>query len=330
MGLFKHYRFVDYATQGYTLFVALLILFFHNGTVRGWTWLVAGHTVCLIGVHLLVEWHARRPQQPVLNFLRHFYAVLLYTGLFRETGELNRMFITNYIDPLVIGWDQALFGCQPSMLFMDALPHVWVSELFYISYFSYYVMIGGVGLALFFRDRLQFFHYVSVISFVFYCCYAIYIFIPVVGPRLFMREIEGYALPEAVWNLSPVHDFPAAVQKGPFFHIMAWIYEVFEAPGAALPSSHVAIALSTLYFSFRYLPKIRHIHLVMAVLLCASTVYCRYHYVVDVFAGMLTVGLLLPLANRLYWRFEHKAGAVTSPPGSSVFPSVQEGHDSKP
>jgi len=300
---------VDYATQGYLLFVALLIVCFHNNTVHGWIWLVAAHCVCMGAAHALVEWHARRPEQPVLSFLRHFYPVLLYTGLFRETGELNRMFITGYIDPLVIGWDQALFGCQPSMLFMDALPFVWLSEVFYVSYFSYYVMIGGVGLALFIRNRLQFFHYVSVISFVFYCCYAIYIFIPVVGPRLFMREIEGYALPEEVWSLSPVHDFPAAVQNGPFFHIMAWIYEVFEAPGAAMPSSHVAIALSTLFFSFRYLPKIRHIHLVMAMLLCASTVYCRYHYVVDVFAGMLTTAVFLPLANHLYWRFEHKARA---------------------
>jgi membrane-associated phospholipid phosphatase len=307
MGLFKHYRFVDYATQGYLLFVALLIACFHNNTVHGRAWLLAAHGICLVGAHLLVGWHARRPQQPVLDFLRHFYPVLLYTGFFRETGELNRMFITGYIDPLVIGWDQALFGCQYSMIFMEAFPYVWVSEMFYVAYFSYYVMIGGVGLALFIRDRLQFFHFVSVISFVFYCCYSIYIFIPVIGPRLFMREIEGYMLPEAVWSLSPVHEFPAAVQSGPFFHIMALIYETFESPGAALPSSHVAIALATLYFSFRYLPRIRYLHLVMAALLCISTIYCRYHYVVDVFAGMLTTAVFLPLANRLYWRFERKA-----------------------
>lgn len=309
MGLFKHYRFVDYATQGYLLFVALLILFFHNSTVQGWAWLFAAHAVCLAAVHLLVEWHARHVDHPGLNFLRHFYPVLLYTGFFRETGELNRMFFARYLDAMVIGWDQALFGCQLSTIFMDAFPYLWISELFYVAYFSYYIMIGGVGLGLFIRDRLQFFHYVSVISFVFYCCYTIYIFIPVIGPRLFVREIAGYSLPSEVRNLSPAHEYPLAVQSGPFYKIMALIYEMFESPGAALPSSHVAIALCTLYFSFRYLPKIRHIHLVMVLLLCASTIYCRYHYVVDVFAGLLTAAILLPLANRLYWRFEHKAGS---------------------
>jgi membrane-associated phospholipid phosphatase len=214
------------------------------------------------------------------------------------------MFFVDYIDPLVIGWDQALFGCQPSMLFMEALPYLALSELFYLSYFSYYLMIVGVGLALFFRNRSHFFHFVSVISFVFYICYAIYIFLPVVGPRLFMREIEGYALPEAAWNLVDTHTFPAAVQAGLFFKIMAVIYEIFEAPGAAMPSSHVAISLCTVYFSFKYLPRIRHLHLVMALMLCVSTIYCRYHYVVDVLAGVATAAVLLPLGNWLYWKFE--------------------------
>jgi len=192
--MFKHYKFIDYATQGYLLFVAVLILAFHNGTVPGWQWLLGAHLVCLVGVHALIVRHARGGAGKVLSFFRHFYPLLLYTGMFRETGSLNRMFFIDYMDPLVIRWEQALFGCQPSILFMEKLPYVWVSELFYIAYFSYYVMIAGVGIALFIRNRAQFFHFVSVISFVFYICYAIYIVLPVVGPRLFIREIDGYAL----------------------------------------------------------------------------------------------------------------------------------------
>ena len=84
---------------------------------------------------------------------------------------------------------------------------------------------------------------------------------------------------------------------------MAWIYRVFEAPGAALPSSHVAVALCTVFFSFRYLRRIRYAHLAVAGLLCLSTVYCRYHYVVDVLAGLVTVAVLVPLGNWLYFKF---------------------------
>jgi membrane-associated phospholipid phosphatase len=311
--MFKHYKFIDYATQGYLAFVAVLILLFHNGTVPAWPWLLTAHVVCLGAVHGMILRYSRGDAGKLLSFFRHFYPVILYTGMFRETGALNRMFFTDYIDPLVIGWEQSLFGCQPSMLFMEKFPSLLLSELLYISYFSYYVMIVGVGVALFVRNRLQFFHFVSVISFVFYICYTLYIFVPVVGPRLFMREIEGYALPEAVWNLASTHEFPAVVQTGWFYRIMAVIYEIFEAPGAALPSSHVAVSLCTVYFSFKYLPRIRHAHLIMALLLCVSTIYCRYHYVVDVLAGIAAAAVLLPLGNRLYWRFEGKAAQPAEP-----------------
>jgi membrane-associated phospholipid phosphatase len=63
---------------------------------------------------------------------------------------------------------------------------------------------------------------------------------------------------------------------------------------------------------------------VLACLLCLSTVYCRYHYVVDVMAGLVTAAVLVPLGNWLYFKFqgaateenlEDKAGASKATPG---------------
>jgi len=271
--------------------------------VPHWVWIALAHAAALPIIHGLIQWHGRHPKAPVLSFLRHFYPVLLYTGFFVETGALNRMFFPDYLDPIIIHWDQALFRCQPSVLFMQKLPYLAVSELFYASYFSYYIMIAGIGIALFIRDRRQFFHYVSIISFVFYICYAIYIVVPVIGPRVFFHEINGYSLPERVQLLASTDLYPENLKKGPFFNLMAFIYRVFEAPGSAIPSSHVAIALTTVFFSFRYLPRIRFIHLGVATLLCLSTVYCRYHYGADVLAGIATFALLVPLGNWLYGKY---------------------------
>jgi membrane-associated phospholipid phosphatase len=298
----KHYTFVDYATQGYVTLVGVIVLFLHPSAVWYWPYLVASHALVVGLVHALIQAHARRPDNRVLDFLRHFYPVLLYTGFYRETGELNQMLVSGYLDAFFIRLEAWVFGLQPSLAFMDRLPHLVVSELFYAAYFSYYVMIVGVGLALFYRNRDQFFHYISIVSFVFYVCYLIYIFTPVMGPRIFFREIVDYQLPADVQpGVPPV--FPAAVQAGVFYKIMAWIYHRFETPGAAFPSSHVAIAITTLWFSFLYLRGIRWLHLVVVILLCVSTVYCRYHYVVDVLAGTLTAALLIPLGNRLYFSF---------------------------
>jgi len=299
----KNYTFVDYATQAYIALVGLLILLFHNDTVPSWPPLLVAHAAGMVLVHWLIQTQARHRSIGVLSFFRHFYPVLLYTAFFMETGLLNRMFFRDYLDPVVAQWEQGIFGCQPSVLFMDQLPWLPVSELFYASYFSYYVMISGVGIALFVRSREQFFHYVSVVSFLFYVCYLIYIFLPVIGSRVFFRQVDSYLLPPAIQHLAVTDRYPEAVQAGVFFKLMKWIYRVFEAPGAAFPSSHVAVALCTLFFSWRYLPRIRHVHLAVAVLLCLSTVYCRYHFVVDVLAGLVTAAVLIPTGNWLYFHF---------------------------
>lgn len=309
----KHYTFIDYATQGYIALVAVIIVLLHGNAVPGWGWLVGAHLSCLVLIHWLICTSAARPANRVLDFLRHFYPVLLYTGFYRETGALNQMVHAGYVDAVFIRLDQQVFGFQPSLKFMETLPYVWVSELFYMSYFSYYLMIAGVGLALFLRNRSQFYHYISVVSFVFYACYLTYVFLPVIGPRIIYSDIAAFdpppeALPVSAWV------FPEQVQAGPFYQIMAVIYRHFESPGAAFPSSHVAIALVTVYFSFLYLHKIRWLHLVLALLLCLSTIYCRYHYAVDVAAGALTTTLMLPLGNWLYRRFGTKTPA---PPAAS-------------
>lgn len=296
----KHYTFVDYATQGYIALVGLLILFFHNERVPGWQYLLPAHVVAFGAVHALLLAHARRRTHRVLDFLRHFYPVLLYTAFYRETGILNEMFTPTYLDPLFIRFEQWLFGFQPSLAFMNALPYLVVSELMYAAYFSYYVMIVGIGLTLFLRERTRFFHYVSVVSFVFYCCYLMYIFLPVSGPRLFFREVDNYRLGAEWLAWGAAHPLPDVIQRGVFYQLIAAIYAAFEPAGAAMPSSHVAVALTTVWFSFRYLPRIRQVHLTVAVLLCISTVYCRFHYAVDVVAGIVVALVLVPLGNRLY------------------------------
>ena len=139
-------------------------------------------------------------------------------------------------------------------------------------------------MALYRKDRRQCFHYISVVSWVFYLCYLAYIFLPVIGRPALHEELTGQALPADLMPPGPVA-WPAAVQAGPFYQIMALIYRHMETPGAAFPSSHVAVALTTVYFSFLYLRPIRYGHLALALLLSLATVYCRYHYAVDALAG---------------------------------------------
>jgi len=300
------YRLVDYLTQGYLALVGLLILFFHGGRVPGWPLYVAAHVVCMAAIHLLIV-SGERSGHRFLKLLRHFYPVILYALFYKEAGMLDQMFVQRHLDVFFLELEQRIFGGQPSLAFMARLPHLWVSEIFYLSYFSYYVMIVGVGLALYFKDREVCVHYVTMVSFIFYLCYLTYIFLPVVGPRAFYEDIPGFQQDISAYASGYVLTFPEAVRHGIFFRIMALIYRYFEPDGGeAFPSSHVAVAIATVFFSWQYLKKIRGFHLVVVVFLMMSTVYCRYHYAVDVLGGILTAAVLIPIGEVLYRRVDSR------------------------
>lgn len=295
----NRYKFVDYATQGYVLLVGGLVLGFHGSRLPAWPWLLLGHLTVAGLIHSLIAAEARIPTNRWLGFIRQFYPIPLYIAFYRETELLNQMFNTGFWDVHFLRLEQQLFGMQPGLELMLRFPSRWIAELLYASYFSYYLMIAGIGIALLVRDRRQFAHFVSVVSFVFYVCYTIYIFVPVVGPRIVYRGLVDEPLPPDVVPAVST-EAPASVQSAVMFRVMGWIYDHFEAAGAAFPSSHVAVALTTVYFSFRYLRRIRYVHLVAALLLCVSTVYGRYHYVMDVAAGIGVAAILVPLGNWLY------------------------------
>ena len=299
----KRYTFVDYATQGYLALAALIVLLFHGTRLSHWPWLLLAHGVGFLLVHFLVGLAARFPANRVLDSCRQLYPIPLFLGFYHETGVLNQMVGDGYWDVHFLKAEQWRFGMQPGLELMQRFPSRWLAEVLYAAYCSYYLMIAGMGVTLLLRSRREFAHFIAVISLVFYVCYTIYIFTPVVGPRIVDLGLLDARLAQEVVPVTNT-DPPASVQSAIFFRFMAWLYVHFEEPGAAFPSSHVAVAICTSYFSFLYLRRIRWAHLVVVVLLCVATVYGRYHYVVDVVAGALTAAVLIPLANRLYLKFE--------------------------
>ncbi|MCX6995564.1 MAG: phosphatase PAP2 family protein [Kiritimatiellaeota bacterium] len=86
---------------------------------------------------------------------------------------------------------------------------------------------------------------------------------------------------------------------GPFTATMGLIYHCLEVEGAAFPSSHVAIATVILYYTFRYARPAAWVLTPLIVSLMVATVYCRYHYAIDVLAGLATAALLIPLWRRI-------------------------------
>ncbi len=303
------YHLVDYLTCGYILLVAVLVLLFHGETVPHWPLFVVAHLAVLPPIHVLIRAAHQRPT-PLLRMLRAFYPMILYTFLYTEVHHLDGMFYPGVLDGFFIDLDQLIFGFQPSRTLMANLPYLWVSELFYAAYFSYYLMVLTVGMALYFRRPGRFACYITVVSFVFYLCYLTYIALPVMGPH---GTHAGVIFSGRLASVGP-RAVPASLTRGPFYRLMAVLYRLVEPQGgAAFPSSHVTVAVATLWFTWRYLGGWRWLHLLAVIMLCISTVYCGYHYAVDVFGGLAAAAVLVPLGQWMHRRWGGPLGVERAP-----------------
>jgi membrane-associated phospholipid phosphatase len=249
--------------------------------------LVAVHTV-LAALALVVP-RARRAG-PLGRLLADWYPLLVVVPLYTAVGMANLADGTTH-DRLVIAWEQALFGGQPSRDWIRAQPWPWLSWLLHLGYLAYYAITVAPQLALWLagrRDAMQ--RALTAIMATFYVCYAMYLLFPVVGPRL---------------------AFPAADNAAATTAIAVFTAELLErgaAWGAAFPSSHVAVATVATLAALRECRPLGWLLVLPAALLVLGSVYGQFHYAVDALAGLVLAGAVA-LATRLAARVRVPLGA---------------------
>ena len=294
-----HYTFIDYLMQGYLGFVGLIALLLHGDRFEQWPLIVGGHAVSMLAIHFLIRLYAAYPKNRILDFLRTLYPLIAVAVLYRETGMVNQLITGTFHDGFFVALEQRVFGFQPVVRFMETMPARVVAEVLYFAYFSYYSLVVLVGIVLYVKDRREVFHYISVVSFVFYSCYLVFIIFPVLGPTAI--QLPGYA--EQVGFSYDIPPIPASVSSAWFYRLMKVIHGEYQVIGAAFPSSHVAVSTVAAYFAWLYLRRVRYLIALDVFLLALATVYCRYHYAVDSIAGILVAAALIPIGNRLFQRF---------------------------
>jgi membrane-associated phospholipid phosphatase len=218
---------------------------------------------------------ARPRAYKLLVFIRNFYPVTLYLYFFESNTVTNQVFFGRWLDPFFMSIDHAIFGYYPSMEWGIRLNSIWIKEILYFSYFSYYLMILGLPVLFYIKKRQVMQEVVFVLSFVFYFCYFIYSWLPVIGGRY---------IPEAMV-------ITQQMQGGIFQQIMAYIYTHSPHLGGAFPSSHIAISLVLSALAFKHFRALGIIMFSVTFFLSIATVYCHYHWFIDSVTGVL-VGLL--------------------------------------
>jgi membrane-associated phospholipid phosphatase len=232
----------------------------------------------------------------------------LLSWWYPDTFDLNRIFPN--LDHIFAAAEQSVFGCQPALLFAERLPNPVVSELMYLGYSSYFLLVAAVAVYYFFRRYDEFLRTAFVILASFFLFYVVFVALPVTGPQFYylaagLNNVAQGVFPD-VGNYFLTHDEMMTMpgyEDGFFYQIMIHAHAAGERPTAAFPSSHVGVTLVLLLLAIR--TRCRGLVAFVAtlfVLMCFATVYIRAHYVIDVFAGLVT-GAIFYLALQFIYPF---------------------------
>lgn len=242
-------------------------------------------------------------------FLRIAVQMVFLSWWYPDTYELNRM-LPN-LDHVFAGCEQAVFGCQPALLFAQKVPWGWFSELMCMGYISYFPMMTILLIYYFFYRYNEFLKAAFVLLGAFFIFYVIFIFLPVTGPQFYYLAVGPEKIAAGVFpNLGDwflTHSERMAVPgwtDGFFYHILEMAHNAGERPTAAFPSSHVGI--TTVVMLLAHHAHCRKLVLGMLpfyILMCLSTVYILAHYAIDALTGLFTGVVLYFVLIRLSKRF---------------------------
>ena len=242
-------------------------------------------------------------------FLRIAVQMVFLSWWYPDTYELNRT-LPN-LDHVFAGCEQAVFGCQPALLFAQKAPWGWFSELMCMGYISYFPMMTILLIYYFFYRYNEFLKAAFVLLGAFFIFYVIFIFLPVTGPQFYYLAVGPEKIAAGVFpNLGDwflTHSERMAVPgwtDGFFYHLLEMAHNAGERPTAAFPSSHVGI--TTVVMLLAHHTHCRKLVLGMLpfyILMCLSTVYILAHYAIDALTGLFTGVVLYFVLIRLSKRF---------------------------
>ncbi|MGH7422758.1 MAG: phosphatase PAP2 family protein [Candidatus Methylomirabilales bacterium] len=242
----------------------------------------------------LLRWLDRR-QIWIVRTLHAFYPLIFIPILFDSFADLLPWASPIERDPFLIRLDHALLGTHPTV-WLEQFSYPVLTEVLTWAYTSYYFLPLILAVAIYRRGkRGDFDRAVFGLVLCYYLSYVGYFLVPAVGPRFTLAHLQHIDLP-GVFLADTIRD-------------TLNILERFKQD--AFPSGHTAVVLLVLVYARRSLRALFWIFLPMVVALIFSTVYLRYHYVVDVLAGILLAGLCLVLerVTLTLWRRPYRGSS---------------------
>jgi len=261
--------------------IGLNLIFF--GRVQAGPAIIAIDLVVIAAISLLA-YLAETKKTKLLTGLHRFYSYPFVLFVFKEIYLMVRPIHPVDYDWLFISIDHWMFGVNPTQ-WAAQFAHPVLTEMFQIAYFSYYILFLMLGIELFRRHTIDEFDYGAfLVVYGFYLSYLGYFLLPAVGPRFTLHNF--YALDRELPGLlltTPMRNFINAGES-----ISSALPNAIQlVQRDVFPSGHTQLTLIVVYLGHLYHLKTRWIMTILGTLLIVSTIYLRYHYVIDLLGGAL-------------------------------------------
>jgi len=236
-------------------------------------------------------------ERTVLKILRYWYGVAAILYIFKQVYIIIYSLKLPDWDLLFIKMDFILFGINPTQ-WAHRFENPVLTEFLQIVYAYYYPMIVVFGLELYLWKRYKEYKYtIFLVFFSFYFSYLLYILFPANGPRFHLHdfssisnELPGLFLTEYIRAFL---NFGESIPKGvsnPQDYVQR----------DAMPSLHIITAFLIAYLSWKFRSRSFYFYLPYFLFMIAATIYLRYHYVVDIFGGLVVCVITIMIAKIIY------------------------------
>jgi len=220
---------------------------------------------CLAACVFMVSWAERNPTPDRWRIRLAFYYVAMGICFF-SMGTAVPLLGTARVDSMLLQWDRDLLGETPAVVWEPWL-RPWLENVAMAGYlFFFYYLLAGPGYYCF-RDVAAFRKCIVGLFTIYGIALLSYTVLPAGGPHLFMTfhtALQGPLLLNSTMGL---------VNRG------SNAVDVF-------PSVHVAASLYLLMFDWQHGRRRFWWALGPCIVLWLSTLYLRFHYFVDIIAGV--------------------------------------------
>jgi len=270
----------EHVALGYLCLSSAMVAGFSRNLAHPWK-LIAANALAASVIFLICAVGARSEERAMRrgvtfntrfwHFWRHWYPHLFFLFCFEELAYLVHLVNPDWQDAKLIAFDHWLFGVHPSV-WLEPFATPLRNDLFQLAYLTYFVYLLILGGILYYRREWHAYWSVMTYSAVGYA-------IGYVVAALFPIQSPWFAM--AGWWQGELHG-------GPFTAAINFIEHYGRVRGAAFPSEHVAGSVAVVWGAWRHRRWLFWVLLPLVTAMCASTIWGRYHYVADIFGGIVT------------------------------------------